>query len=65
MKGGNPDKNRFSAFPLTLQFRHFPAKRQIEKIIMVFCSRNGAQKNPPGEGGLDEGKLKRKPFTDS
>ena len=29
MKGGNPDKNRFSAFSLYLLFRHFPANRWI------------------------------------
>ena len=28
MKGGNPDKNRFSVFSLSLLFRHFPDSLQ-------------------------------------
>ena len=32
MKGGNPDKFRGSAFPLSLLFRHFPDN--IQKIFL-------------------------------
>ena len=38
MKGGNPDKNRFSAFSLSLQFRHFLDNRQYFYFFVVFIT---------------------------